>query len=86
MCRKSCVASWMIRQSDAYLWTVAKKARANISTILGQRIFVSRDVIFKENSVQPIAEFKIQQANENYDVFEGFLPIAINDADLPTEN
>ena len=50
--------------------------------LVTRRIFVSKSVIFNEHSVQPLAEFKIQQAKESHDVFKGFLPITVDDADI----
>ena len=36
--------------------------------------------------VQPLAEFKIQQAKESHDVFECFLPIIVDDANIHAQN
>jgi len=51
-----------------------------------RRIFVSRDVVFEEKSAQPMAEFKFQQPQESFDVFEGLLPIGMGTkADIQAE-
>ena len=43
-----------------------------------RKIFVSRDVIFSENSAHVNAEFNMPPTPHSLDVFEGLLPIAID--------